>query len=97
MLAIQGGHMENEFHGINQEIRHDIPIFIDGQKFDAPRSEMTGEQIRSLSVPPIGQNRDLWLDREGGLDELIPDQMTVHLRPEMRFFTVPRVINPGIR
>ena len=48
-------------------------------------------------MPPIGENRDLWLDRDGGLDELIADEETVHLLPEMRFFTVPRVINPGLR
>jgi hypothetical protein len=88
--------MENEIHGINQETRHKIPIFIDGQRFEAPEAEMTGEQIRNLPVPPIDQNRDLWLDRDGGLDELITDEQTVHLRSEMRFFTVPRVINPGL-
>lgn len=89
--------MENDIHGTNQETQHKIPIFVDGQKFEAPKPEMTGKEIRNLPVPPIGENRDLWLDRDGGLDELIKDDQIVHLQSEMRFFSVPRVINPGRR
>lgn len=72
-----------------------VPILIDGRKVLAPSDELTGAGIRALVSPPIGADRDLWLDREGTLDDLIGDNETVELRPEMRFFTVPRVINPG--
>lgn len=72
-----------------------VPILIDGMKIHAPRGDLTGLEIRNLVTPPIGTDRDLWLDRDGNLDDLISDDETVHLRPEMRFFTVPRVINPG--
>jgi hypothetical protein len=72
-----------------------IPILIDGTQYLAPRREMTGAQIRVLPSPPISEDRDLWLDVRGGLDKLIGDNEEVILRPEMCFFTVPKVINPG--
>lgn len=72
-----------------------VPILIDGQKVHAPRGVLTGAEIRQLVSPPIGDDRDLWLDREGTLDDLVEDAEKVELRPQMRFFTVPRIINPG--
>lgn len=72
-----------------------VPILIDGKKVLAPRGELTGAEIRNLVDPPIGEDRDLWLDRDGTLDDLVEDDEVIKLRPQMRFFTVPRVINPG--
>lgn len=72
-----------------------VPILIDGHKYVAPSHEMTGAQLRALASPPIGADRDLWLDAAGDLDELIADDRVVQLEPHTRFFTVPRVINPG--
>lgn len=72
-----------------------VPILIDGQKVHAPRGSLTGAEIRALVTPPIGVDRDLWLDVEGTLDDLVEDTEVIDLRPEMRFFTVPRIINPG--
>ena len=72
-----------------------VPILIDGKKVLAPRGALTGAELRALTTPPIGGDRDLWLDREGTLDDLVEDDETVELRPQMRFFTVPRIINPG--
>ena len=72
-----------------------VPILIDGAHVLAPRGELTGAQIRQLVTPPIGDDRDLWLDREGNLDDLVDDDEVIALRPQMRFFTVPRIINPG--
>lgn len=71
------------------------PILIDGQKVIAPSRRMTGAELRALPKPPVGQDRDLWLDAAGDLDELIADDRVVELHPQMRFFTVPRIINPG--
>jgi hypothetical protein len=73
----------------------EVPILIDGAHLVAPHREMTGAQLRQLPQPPIGADRDLWLDVDGGLDRIIADTDTVDLHPQMRFFTVPRVINPG--
>jgi hypothetical protein len=74
-----------------------VPIFIDGTKYEAHAQELTGAQIRALARPPIGEDRDLWLDIVDELDELILDDQSVELVDKMRFFTVPRVINPGQR
>jgi hypothetical protein len=72
-----------------------VPILIDGQKIHAPRGSLSGSELRTLINPPIGSDRDLWLDVEGDLDDLVEDAEVVDLRPQMRFFTVPKVINPG--
>ncbi|MFL6061629.1 MAG: multiubiquitin domain-containing protein [Marmoricola sp.] len=72
-----------------------VPIFIDGTKYQAHGTELTGSQVRALAQPPIGEDRDLWLDIVDELDELIADDQVVQLVDKMRFFTVPRVINPG--
>ncbi|MGH9280436.1 MAG: hypothetical protein ACRD12_20370 [Acidimicrobiales bacterium] len=72
-----------------------VPILIDGQKIHAPRGSLSGSELRTLTNPPIGADRDLWLDVEGDLDDLVEDTEVVELRPQMRFFTVPKVINPG--
>jgi hypothetical protein len=72
-----------------------VPILIDGTRYVAPQREMTGALLRALPSPPIGPDRDLWLDVDGGLDRVIGDDETVELQPQMRFFTVPKVINPG--
>jgi Multiubiquitin len=72
-----------------------ITISIDGKPYETDERELTGIQIRHLATPPIGQDRDLWLEGPGGLDKLIGDDEEVHLHDDMRFFTVPKVINPG--
>lgn len=71
-----------------------LPIFIDGTKYEVHVEALTGAQIRALAIPPIGEDRDLWLERPG-LDELIADNQVVELAHGMRFFSVPKVINPG--
>ena len=45
--------------------------------------------------PPVSTDRDLWLDIVDELDKLIEDDEVVVLENNMRFFSVPRVINPG--
>lgn len=72
-----------------------VPILIDGQKVHPERGSLSGSELRLLVSPPVGSDRDLWLDEEGSLDTLVEDEDMVELRPQMRFFTVPRVINPG--
>lgn len=72
-----------------------VPILIDGKRVIAPKGALTGTEIRKLPSPPVGDDRDLWLDRDGTLDDLVEDEEVVELRPQMRFFTVPRIINPG--
>lgn len=72
-----------------------IPIFVDGTKYQARASELTGTQVRALAQPPVGEDRDLWLDVVDELDKLVGDDEVIQMVDKMRFFTVPRVINPG--
>lgn len=74
-----------------------VPILIDGRKYISPSREMTGRELRALASPPVGDDRDLWREAAGDLDEIIGDDTFVPLEPQTRFFTVPRVINPGRR
>lgn len=71
------------------------PIYIDGIKYHSEGGKLTGAQLRLVPLPPVGTDRDLWLDTADELDDLIEDDEVVELRNNMRFFTVPRVINPG--
>jgi hypothetical protein len=70
-------------------------IIIDERPYRAPSDDMTGEQLRDLANPPIGEDRDLWLERPDDQDVLIRNDERVELRSGMRFFSTPRHINPG--
>ncbi|NYI43797.1 hypothetical protein BJ993_000877 [Nocardioides aromaticivorans] len=71
------------------------PIYIDGTKYHPEGDKLTGAQLRLVPSPPVSSDRDLWLDIVDELDKLIEDGEVVELENNMRFFTVPRVINPG--
>lgn len=71
------------------------PIYIDGTKYHPEGDKLTGAQLRLVPSPPVSTDRDLWLDIVDELDQLIDDVELVALEKNMRFFTVPRVINPG--
>lgn len=70
-------------------------IIIDGVPCFAPRRQLTGAELRNLPNPPIPADRDLWQEVDGDLDQAVSPSETIDLRPQMRFFSVPRVINPG--
>jgi hypothetical protein len=72
-----------------------ISVSIDGVTCFAPRRQMSGAELRALPDQPIGRDRDLWQEVDGGLDRAVQPGDRVELVPQMRFFTVPRVINPG--
>lgn len=73
-----------------------IPIFIDHVKYDAPSHQMTGAQLRALPKPPVGEDRDLWLEIPGPKDdELIDPAKTYEVKPGSHYYTAPKTINPG--
>lgn len=72
-----------------------VPIYIDGVKYHPEGDKLTGAQLRLVPSPHVSTDRDLWLDVVDELDQLIEDDEVVALENNMRFFTVPRVINPG--
>lgn len=57
--------------------------------------KMTGLQIRELPEPPIGADRDLFEIVPGGSDTKVEDNQEVAIREWMRFFSAPKIINPG--
>jgi hypothetical protein len=72
-----------------------VSIIIDGATCFAPRRQLTGAELRDVPTPAVAADRDLWLDVDGDLDKMIGPGEKVDLHSQMRFFTVPRVINPG--
>ena len=89
-------HDDERHHGDGHDGRHEHPeIVIDDKEYRAPDEEMTGNQLRNLAEPHIGEDRDLWLEVPHGHDELIADTKVVRLRDHMRFFSTPKHINPG--
>ena len=75
---------------------HLIPIQIDRAPYKASKTPMTGAEIRALAQPPIGGDRDLYLEVPGrGQDRLIGDTEAVDLREGMHFYSAPKTVNPG--
>jgi hypothetical protein len=74
-----------------------VSVIIDGATCFAPRRQMTGKEIRDLPTQGVARDRDLYQEVDGDLDRLIAPGEKVELHAQMRFFTVPRVINPGNR
>jgi len=73
-----------------------IPIQIDHAPYKAPRTPMTGAEIRALAEPPIGVDRDLFRVVPGPADDVkVGDQDPVNLEPGMHFYSAPKTINPG--
>ena len=76
---------------------HFIPIQIDHKPDKAPRTPMTGNEIRRLAEPAIGTDRDLFRVISGPADDVkVGDQESVNLEPGMHFYSAPKTINPGV-
>jgi len=76
---------------------HPLPISIDKEHFKAPKTPMTGAELRSLPNPDVSADRDLWLEVHGPADDILvtPDR-SMDLKPGMHFYTAPSTINPGL-
>jgi hypothetical protein len=73
-----------------------VPIQIDHKPYKAPKSAMTGTEIRQLADPDIAADRDLFRVVPGPADDVkVADNDTVQLEPGMHFFSAPKTINPG--
>lgn len=74
----------------------EIPIQIDHKPYKASKTPMTGAEIRTLSDPHLGEDRDLFRVVPGpGDDVVVGDAESVDLKPGMHFYSAPRTINPG--
>jgi hypothetical protein len=71
-----------------------IIIFIDRERYEAPKEVMTGAELKALGH--VNSNFDLFLVEPGPKDdELIEDNTSVTLKPGTRFVSAPRDLNPG--
>jgi hypothetical protein len=73
-----------------------IAIHIDRADYRVAAGPTTDQQLRSLPNPPIGADRDLWLDVVDAQDVKIATGAVVELTAGMRFFTAPSSVNPGM-
>ena len=74
-----------------------VRITIDAQIFNVPKEEVSAEELRALPEPDIGSDRDLYLEGRGNHeDDLIAAGETVKLKNNLRFFTAPASITPGL-
>lgn len=73
-----------------------VTIHIDRDRFRVTEGPITGAELRNLPSPPIGPDRDLYLELKGpGDDRLIEPNDVVELEDGMHFFTAPATITPG--
>lgn len=76
--------------------KDEFTITIDRGEFQVRVRTMTGAQLRQLPQPPIGPERDLFLEKPGAVeDQKIDDSEVVKLKDDMHFYTGPGKINPG--
>jgi hypothetical protein len=89
--------MTDAYTAAEHEPEHQlIPIFIDHVKYDAPSRHLTGAQLKSLPVPPVADDRDLWLEVPGPKDDELVDHATKYeMKPGSHYYTAPKTINPG--
>lgn len=74
----------------------ELPIHIDHKPCRAPRTPMTGAELRALADPPIGADRDLFRVVPGPEDDVkVGDAESVDLKSGMHFYSAPTTINPG--
>ena len=72
-----------------------VTVFIDGASWTVTAGLVPVARVRTISHPPIGPERDLWLALEGEGDLLLSDGETVELSDGCRFFTAPRTVLAG--
>lgn len=73
---------------------HPIPIQIDGRPHKAPRTPMTGSELKALGG--VAADYDLWFEAPGlGDDQKLVDTAPFPVRQGNHFYSAPRTINPG--
>jgi hypothetical protein len=77
--------------------RAEFVIHIEQKEYKISEGSLTGTQIRELAKPPIGSDRDLFLEVPGpGDDRKIKDSESVAMKNGLHFYSAPKDINPGV-
>lgn len=71
-------------------------IKIDRETFKLEQESLTGQQLRRLPEPDVGDDLDLFLEGRGqDRDTLVGDGEAISIKSGLRFFTAASTINPG--
>jgi hypothetical protein len=74
----------------------ELVIHIDREQVRVSAESLTGQELRDLVSPPIGEDRDLYEVVQGPEgDRVITSNDLVLLRNGMHFFSAPRTIAAG--
>jgi hypothetical protein len=85
--------MKTEDKSPGKPEKPEIVIHIDKTQYRAPKSPMTGAELRALGA--VGSDYDLW-QKVPGKDDLLVDPATViELKNGDHFYTAPGTLNPG--
>jgi hypothetical protein len=72
----------------------EIPIMIDGRPYKAPKTPMTGKELKDLAG--VAADYDLWFETPGPADdEKLGDATPFPVRQGNHFYSAQRTINPG--
>jgi hypothetical protein len=73
-----------------------VPVYIDRVHYDVPGHHVLGQVLRNLPNPPVSDDRDLWEEIQGPVDdELIRPDKTYEVKTWTHYYTSPKTINPG--
>jgi len=72
----------------------EIPIVIDTRPYKAPRTPMTGAELKTLAG--VAADYDLWFETPGPADDQkLSDGAPFAIRQGNHFYSAQRTINPG--
>jgi hypothetical protein len=69
-------------------------ISIDDVPYKIPTGPTLGSVLRDLPKPPVPADRDLWLEKKGDDEKVLPTTI-IKIVDHMCFYTAPSTINPG--
>lgn len=72
---------------------HDaLTLVIDGASYQHPRGTVTADQIRKIPPTPIDPSRQIWLDVDDALDQVLAEGQSLELVDGMHFFSDIRAV-----
>lgn len=75
--------------------KSEVNVVIDGLPYRVHAGVIRAAQLRAIPHPPIGHERDLWLEVPDGTDRFLSDDEQIALGDGMHLFTAPQTITAG--